>query len=190
MQGRFNVENALAAIVVSKELGISDEDIAYGIENTEVKGRMNIFEKDGVTVIVDYAHNKLSFTALYNSLKLDYPGRKIISVGGGPGGKAYARRKDFGEIVGSNSDYIYLTAEDPQFEEVKDICEDIASYIEKGKYEIVEDRKEAVEKALTNAEEGDVVVLLAKGEETYQKVRGVFTPYESDLSLAKEWANS
>ena len=190
MQGRFNVENALAAIGVSKELGISDEDIAYGIENTEVKGRMNIFEKDGVTVIVDYAHNKLSFTALYNSLKLDYPGRKIISVGGGPGGKAYARRKDFGEIVGSNSDYIYLTAEDPQFEEVKDICEDIASYIEKGKYEIVEDRKEAVEKALTNAKEGDVVVLLAKGEETYQKVRGVFTPYESDLNLAKEWANS
>ena len=91
MQGRFNVENALAAIVVSKELGISDEDIAYGIENTEVKGRMNIFEKDGVTVIVDYAHNKLSFTALYNSLKLDYPGRKIISVGGGPGGK-YSHR--------------------------------------------------------------------------------------------------
>ena len=77
-----------------------------------------------------------------------------------------------------------------EFEEVKDICKDIASYIEKEKYEIVEDRKEAVEKALTNAKEGDVVVLLAKGEETYQKVRGVFTPYESDLNLAKEWANS
>lgn len=188
MQGRFNVENALAAIVVAKQLGISDEDIAYGIENTEVKGRMNIFEKGGITVIVDYAHNKLSFTALYNSLKLDYAGRRIISVGGGPGGKAYARRKDFGEIVGSSSDYVYLTAEDPQFEEVKDICNDIASYIEKDKYEVVEDRKEAVEKALSNAKEGDVVVLLAKGEETYQKVRGVFVPYESDLMLAKNWA--
>lgn len=188
MQGRFNVENALAAIVVAKQLGVSDEDIAYGIENTEVKGRMNIFEKGGITVIVDYAHNKLSFTALYNSLKLDYAGRRIISVGGGPGGKAYARRKDFGEIVGSSSDYVYLTAEDPQFEEIKDICNDIASYVEKGKYEVVEDRKEAVEKALSNAKEGDVVVLLAKGEETYQKVRGVFVPYESDLMLAKNWA--
>ena len=150
---------------------------------------MNVFEKDGVTVIVDYADNKLSFTKLYESLVLDYPGRKIISVGGGPGGKAYARRKDFGEIVGKYSDYIYLTAEDPQFEEVKDICNDIASYIDAGKYEIVEDRKEAVLKAFANAKQGDVVVLLAKGEETYQKVRGVFTPYESDLKLTEEWIN-
>jgi len=190
MQGRFNVENALAAIVVAKQIGVSDEDIAYGIENTEVKGRMNVFEKDGITVIVDYAHNKLSFTKLYESLILDYPNRRIISVGGGPGGKAYARRKDFGEIVGKYSDYIYLTAEDPQFEEVKDICNDIASYIDDGKYEIVEDRKEAVLKALENSKQGDVVVLLAKGEETYQKVRGVFTPYESDLKLTEDWINS
>ncbi len=189
MQGRFNVENALAAIVVAKQLGVSDEDIAYGIENTEVKGRMNVFEKDGITVIVDYAHNKLSFTKLYESLILDYSGRKIISVGGGPGGKAYARRKDFGEIVGKYSNYIYLTAEDPQFESVEDICMDIASYIDKGKYEIVEDRKEAVLKALNNAKSGDVVVLLAKGEENYQKVRGVFTPYESDLKLTEDWVN-
>lgn len=190
MQGRFNVENALAAIVVAKQIGVSDEDIAYGIENTEVKGRMNVFEKDGITVIVDYAHNKLSFTKLYESLVLDYPNRRIISVGGGPGGKAYARRKDFGQIVGKYSNYIYLTAEDPQFEEVKDICQDIATYIDDGKYEIVEDRKEAVLKAFGNAKEGDVIVLLAKGEETYQKVRGVFTPYESDLKLTQDWVNN
>ena len=190
MQGRFNVENALAAIVVAKQLGVDDDSIAYGIANTEVKGRMNIFEKDGITVIVDYAHNKLSFTKLYESLVLDYPGRKIISVGGGPGGKAYARRKDFGQIVGKYSDYIYLTAEDPQFEKVQDICSDIASYIENDKYEVVEDRKEAVLKALNNAKAGDIVVLLAKGEETYQKVRGVFTPYESDLKLARDWSEN
>ena len=187
MQGRFNVENALAAFVVAKQIGISDEDIAYGIANTEVKGRMNVFEKDGITVIVDYAHNKLSFTKLYESLVLDYKGRRIVSVGGGPGGKAYARRKDFGEIVGKYSDYVYLTAEDPQFEIVEDICNDIAAYIPHKNYEIVEDRKEAVLKALETAKPGDVIVLLAKGEETYQKVRGVFTPYESDLQLTKDW---
>ena len=50
---------------------------------------------------------------------------------------------------------------------------------------MVEDRKEAVEKAIINAKEGDVIVLLAKGEEDYQKVRGVFTPYESDLKITK-----
>lgn len=101
-------------------------------------------------------------------------------------GKAYKRRKDFGCIVGASSDYIYLTAEDPQFEEVSKICADIAAYIPSGKeYEVVEDRKEAVEKAIKNAKKGDVIVLLAKGEEDYQKVRNVFTPYESDLKIAK-----
>ena len=66
-------------------------------------------------------------------------------------------------------------------------ADELASYIEKGKYEIVEDRKEAVLKALNSAKSGDIVVLLAKGEETYQKVRGVFTPYESDLKLTEDW---
>lgn len=188
MQGRFNVENALASVVISHILGVPDSVIEKGLLITKVQGRMNVFEKNGITVIVDYAHNKLSFTKLYESLKLDYPDRKIISLGGGPGGKAYARRKDFGEIVGSNSDFVYLTAEDPQFETVKSICEEIATYVT-CPYEIIEDRKEAVEKAISKAKDGDVIVLLAKGEETYQKVKGVFESYESDLAIAKRMLN-
>ena len=188
MQGRFNVENALASIVISHILGIPDDIIEKGLLNTKVQGRMNVFEKNGVTVIVDYAHNKLSFTKLYESLKLDYPDRKIISLGGEPGGKAYVRRKDFGEIVGSNSDFIYLTAEDPQFETVKSICEEIATYVT-CPYEIIEDRKDAVEKAIGQAKDGDVIVLLGKGEEKYQKVKCVFEPYESDLAIAKRMLN-
>ena len=57
MAGRFNVENALAAFCAAKALGVDDESIASGLYTSEVKGRMNLFEKDGVTVIVDYAHN-------------------------------------------------------------------------------------------------------------------------------------
>lgn len=186
MQGRFNTENALAAITMAKTLGVDDESIRKGILNTSVMGRMNVFDKNGITVIVDYAHNALSFSKLYESIKLDYPGRRIVSVGGGPGGKAYRRRRDFGEIVGASSDYIILTAEDPQFEEVSKICADIAAYIpKKTKYEVIEDRTLAVEKAIKEAKEGDVIVLLAKGEEDYQKVKGVFTYFESDLKIAK-----
>lgn len=190
IDGRFNIENALAAITITKLVGVDDESIQKGLIKTKVEGRMNVFEKDGVTVIVDYAHNKLSFSKLYESIKLDYPGRRIISLGGGPGGKAYSRRKDFGMIVGANSDYIYLTAEDPQFEKVNDICGYIAGYIDNGKYEIIEDRKEAIMKAFSLAKSGDVIVLLAKGEELYQKVEGIFIPYESDLEIAKDWANN
>ena len=186
MQGRFNIENAVAAITMAKTLGVDDESIRKGLIKTEVKGRMNVFNGNDITVIVDYAHNALSFSKLYESIKLDYPGRRIVSLGGGPGGKAFKRRQDFGVIVGNNSDYIYLTAEDPQFEAITDICRDISTYIkEDTKYEVIEDRTQAIEKAINNAKKGDVLVLLAKGEEDYQKVKGTFTPYESDLVIVK-----
>lgn len=186
MQGRFNIENAVAAITMAKSLGVDDESIKVGLLNTKVQGRMNVFEKNGLTVIVDYAHNRLSFSKLYESIKLDYPNRRIISLGGGPGNKAYKRRQDFGEIVGTNSDYIYLTAEDPQFETVENICKDIIKYIpENVKYEIVEDRTIAIEKMIKEAKANDVLVLLAKGEEDYQKIKGTFTYFESDLKIVK-----
>ena len=187
MAGRFNVENALAAIISAKAMGVDDESIREGLLKNEVQGRMNLFEKDGITVLVDYAHNYLSFKKLYESLKADYPGRRIVVVVGCPGGKAYLRRRDIGTLSGENADYLYLTAEDPQFEDVREICEEIASFVKpyNKPYEIIEDRAQAVEKAILTAQPGDVIVLAAKGEEVYQKVRGEYVYYESDLAIAK-----
>ena len=186
MAGRFNVENALAAILAAKALGVDDQSIREGLLQNEVQGRMNLFEKDGVTVLVDYAHNFLSFQKLYESLKADYPGQRIVVVVGCPGGKAQLRRRDIGTLSGQNADYLYLTAEDP-FEDVRSICEEIASFVKPygTPYEIIEDRAQAVEKAITTAQKGDVIVLAAKGEEVYQKVRGEYVYYESDLAIAK-----
>ena len=79
---------------------------------------------------------------------------------------------------------MYLTEEDPQFESIEDICRDIATYV-KCPYEIVLDRTEAIEKAVKNAKPGDILALLAKGEEDYQKEKGVFVPYESDIKIIK-----
>ena len=187
MAGRFKVENALAAILAAKALGVDDQSIREGLLQNEVQGRMNLFEKDGVTVLVDYAHNFLSFQKLYESLKADYPGQRIVVVVGCPGGKAQLRRRDIGTLSGQNADYLYLTAEDPQFEDVRSICEEIASFVKPygTPYEIIEDRAQAVEKAITTAQKGDVIVLAAKGEEVYQKVRGEYVYYESDLAIAK-----
>ncbi len=187
MAGRFNVENALAAFCAAKALGVDEKSIEEGLFTSEVKGRMNLFEKDGVTVIVDYAHNHLSFSKLYESLKLDYPGRRIVVVVGAPGGKNFHRRREIAQLSGQYADYMILTAEDPGFENVTDICKDIASYLEPygTPYEIIEDRAAAVEKSILQAQKGDVIILAAKGEEVYQKVRGGFEPYESDLVIAQ-----
>ena len=86
---------------------------------------------------------------------------------------------------------LLTSTEEPGFEEVGDICREIASYLEpyNTPYEIIEDRAAAVEKSILTAQKGDVVILAAKGEEVYQKVRGGFEPYESDLAIAKRCLN-
>lgn len=187
MQGEFNIENALAAISMCKMLNIDDETIQRGLLKTKVPGRMTIYENSDITVVIDYAHNRLSFEKLYESLKKDYPNRRIISVGGTVGGKAYNRREEFGKIVGGVSDYIYLTADDPQFEKVKDICKDIGKYIgDKSKYEIVEDRKRAINKAIKKSKKGDVIVLLSKGADEYQRIKNKDVPYDSDIKIVEK----
>ena len=188
IQGRFNVENALAAIITAKELGIDDESIYNGLEATKVVGRMNIFENNGKTVIVDFAHNYVSFLRLYESIKLDYPDKNIVVLFGCVGGKSYNRRRDVAVLAGRNASYIYLTADDPQFEDVKTICDNIAMYIKPFgvSYEIIEDREVAIKTAIENADKNDIIVIAGKGEENYQKIKGKSVPYPSDITIVKE----
>lgn len=130
-----------------------------------------------------------SFSRLFESLKLDYPGRRLVAVFGCPGGHAQLRRRDLGTIAGRYADFCYLTAEDPQFEDVTDICKEIASYLGDTPYTIIEDRGSCIERAIADAQPGDVIILAAKGEEFYQKVRGEYLHYESDLAIAKRMLN-
>ena len=184
IMGNFNVENASAAIVIAKEFNVPNDVIKEGLLKTKVSGRMNIFEKNGKTIIVDYAHNKISFQKFFEAVKEDYPNSDIYSVFGAPGGKAYIRRKDISEVASKYCKKIYLTADDPAFEKVEDICRELSSFVT-CEYEIIEDRIEAIEKAFNNMKKGDVLCLLAKGEDKYQQVNGKFEPYESDIGVAK-----
>ena len=185
MFGNFNAENATAAIITAKELNIPIEYIQKGIEQTTVSGRMNVFNKDNKTIIVDYAHNKLSFEKFFEAVKKDYPTSDIVAVFGAPGGKAYGRRKDMAEVASKYCNYIYLTADDPQFENVRDICNELATFVTCD-YEIIEGREEAINKAFNNMKENTVLCLLAKGEDKYQQVRGKFEDYISDIGMAKK----
>ncbi len=189
MFGDFNAENALAAIIVAKELNISTEFIQQGIEKTTVSGRMNVFTNNKKTIIVDYAHNRLSFEKFFEAIKKDYPTSDIVAVFGAPGGKAYGRRKDISEVASKYCTRIYLTADDPQFEEVKNICNEMSTFITCD-YEIIEDREQAITKAFNDMKENGVLCLLAKGEDKYQLIRGKFEDYISDIGMAKKLTNN
>ena len=185
MFGDFNASNATAAIIVAKEFKIPLEIIQNGIQKTTVSGRMNVFEKNNKTIIVDYAHNRLSFEKFFEAIKKDYPTSQIISLFGAPGGKAYIRRKDMAEVASKYCDKIYLTADDPQFERIIDSCNEMAQFITCD-YAIIEDREQAINEAFTKMEDGGVLCLLAKGEDKYQQIRGKFEDYISDVAMAKK----
>lgn len=193
LEGRFNMTNALAAIAAAKELGVDDDSIRRGIQSIFVPGRMNIYRKNGALVLVDYAHNHLSFTELFESLKKDYPGQPVKVVCGCPGHKNMRRRRDIGLLCGKYASKVYLTAEDPGFESVEEICEEMAEYVrmdQRAEYVIIPDRAQAVKTSLEEAKEGDIIIVAGKGEEIYQKVCGEYLPYESDVVIVREWAQN
>lgn len=189
MPGLFNVENALAAISIATALGIPYHNIYDGLKVAKASGRMESHaSKDGsIIVIVDYAHNKLSFEKLYESTKQEYPDKKIVTVFGCPGGKAQLRRRDLGLLSGKNSFMTYLTAEDPGPEETIDICKEIAQYVyqEHGNYQIIEDRGEAIKKAILE-NPNSVILITGKGNETRQKYGKKYLPCLTDTEYAKE----
>lgn len=146
--GLFNVQNALAAIAICSALEIPQHYMYVGLMKARSSGRMEIYTNvdSKVVVIVDYAHNKMSFENLYESVLKEFPGRKIYTVFGCPGKKAYQRRHDLGMLSGKYSDKVFLTEEDPGEEPVLDICREIAVHVkaEGCPYEIITDRGEAI----------------------------------------------
>lgn len=191
MPGLFNVENALAAIAVVTELGVPYKNIYNGLKKARASGRMEVYsdKKQEVVVIVDYAHNKLSFQKLYESTIKEYPKREIITVFGCPGNHAQNRRKDLGELSGKYSNMNYLTMEDPRNEDPEEICKEISTYIKKenGKYKIVLDREEAIKEAILEAKPNSVILITGKGNETVQYVKGKYVPCETDVQYAKKY---
>lgn len=189
--GLFNVENALAAIGICTALGIDKKYMLTGLMKARSKGRMEVYENADkrVTVIVDYAHNKLSFENLFASVMKEYEGKRIAIVFGCPGYKAYDRRRDLGTIAGKYAQKVYITEEDAGEENVHSISEEIATYVaaQNGNYEIIDDRGEAIRKAIMECTEPSVVLITGKGDETRQKRGTLYIDCPSDVEYTKKY---
>jgi UDP-N-acetylmuramoyl-L-alanyl-D-glutamate--2,6-diaminopimelate ligase len=170
--GSFNVYNALAAACVGHVLGLSAEQIEHGIAALPgVEGRMTrVDEGQDFNVIVDYAHTPDSFEKLFKDIRPVVKG-KLIVLFGSLGGGDKAKRPLQGELAGKYADEVIVCEEDDRQEDPETIMNDIALGAEKaGKVREVDlflrhDRREAMQFALSQAQIGDVVLLLGKGHE-------------------------
>lgn len=185
MPGLFNVENALAAIAICEGLNIPERAIYMGLMKARVPGRMELYHNadQTVTVLVDYAHNRMSFETLFQSVKEEYPNRRIVTVFGCPGKKAFDRRRDLGEISGRFSDLVILTEEDSGEEPTLDICHEIATHVaaEGCQYSIEENRSEAIRQAILGCDVPSILLITGKGAETRQKRGSAYIETPSDV---------
>ena len=190
MAGVFNVSNALAAICVADHYNISKETIAEGLSAASVKGRMDLVRAPApYTVLIDYAHNRLSMENLFEAVEACRP-KRILCVFGLIGNRAKGRRFECGEILGARADYTILANNSPGTDDPLQILADIATGIERGggtgRYEIIPDRREAIRKILSLAREGDLVILAGKGDGPHEEANGVVTPF-SERAVVEEY---
>lgn len=186
--GDFSVYNALTAMAVCTELGLSPEDVARGLENIRVKGRFETYElPNGAMAVIDYAHNGVSLKAALTSLRAYEPTR-LICLFGSVGGRTKIRRAELGLVASRDADFCILTSDNPDNESPLAIISEIAVYFTSGTcpYIAIPDRREAIEYALANSEKGDIILLAGKGHETYQTIKGKRISF-SESEIIKEY---
>ena len=126
MPGIFNVENALVAMAIAKQMGVNLEDAKTALREVTVKGRVQVLPvpPEKGTFIIDYAHNALSMESILKMLSEYKPNRLIVLFGGG-GNKPAQRRYDMGLMAGKYADLTILTTDNPRFENPESINQDI-----------------------------------------------------------------
>ena len=171
--GSMSVKNSLNAYVLARTLNLDIEKIKKALSSVEgVAGRLEkINEGQDFTVIVDYAFEPRAVEKLYETLEL-IPHNKIIHVlGSAGGGRDVARRPILGKLAGENADYVVITDEDPYDDDPEIIIDQVSIGAEKaGKIENTNlfkilDRRQAIEKAISLAEENDILIVTGKGSE-------------------------
>ncbi|MFC1669569.1 UDP-N-acetylmuramoyl-L-alanyl-D-glutamate--2,6-diaminopimelate ligase [Spirochaetota bacterium] len=167
--GTFHVYNSLAAIAVLHAVDIPIEIIQKGLKSLErVPGRFDVVKSSlGFSIIVDYAHTSDALLKFLQSVN-EIIHSRIICVFGCGGDRDKTKRPIMGKIAVENSDMAIITSDNPRSEDPAGIIDDIVSGIEGKNYEIIPDREEAIKRAISMGEDGDIIVIAGKGHEDYQ----------------------
>lgn len=188
--GKYNVENALCACAIAKLLGVCVKDIKNGIENfVSVEGRLNQYIFGNKRVIIDFAHTPDAFIKVMSTVKKMLKG-KMLCVFGCGGNREKEKRPIMGQIAGEFCDYVYITSDNPRYEDPMQICHEIEMGIKGKNYEIITDREVAIKTAFNKMKDGDTLLVLGKGAENYLEIKGVKHAYSDKCVVEKLGENT
>lgn len=176
--GRFNVENALAAIGAALCLGVDVIAAARRLKTVpQIPGRMERIYDGEFTVLVDFAHTPDALTNMLATVRSDFTGRLIVLFGAG-GDRDRTKRPEMARAVAAYADVAIITSDNPRTESPARIAEEVAAGIGSCECVTIVDRRAAIAFALDQAEAGDCIVLAGKGHETYQVVGTEKQPFD------------
>jgi UDP-N-acetylmuramoyl-L-alanyl-D-glutamate--2,6-diaminopimelate ligase len=186
LMGKPNLLNIGAAIGVAVALDVPADAISHGIQQLpNVPGRFEpVNAGQPFRVIVDYAHTDDALHNLMQTAREITSGRLIVVFGCG-GERDHTKRPVMGKVAAFESDYAIVTSDNPRGEDPMAIIREIEAGMGDGQHRTIVDRREAIRAALTEAREGDTVIIAGKGHEIYQTIGQSSYPFD-DRAVARE----
>jgi UDP-N-acetylmuramoyl-L-alanyl-D-glutamate--2,6-diaminopimelate ligase len=184
--GNFNVYNALAAIAAASVMGVDVRVAVLALATAPaVPGRLEaVPAQRNFRVFVDYAHTDDALINAMKTLRELKPARLLVVFGCG-GNRDRGKRPRMGAAVDEHADYAIVTSDNPRKEDPLAIIDDIKPGMPRGNYEVIEDRRAAIQRAIDLAQARDIVLIAGKGHEAYQEFADRTIDFD-DVAVAKQ----
>ncbi len=188
--GVFNVYNSLLAAVTALEIGIPPETVSLALSSVGmIRGRLEkintCFPSLPYDVFIDYAHTDLALKSLLLSIRPRVKGRLLLLFGCG-GDRDRTKRHRMGRVAAQYADILIVTSDNSRGEDPRQIFSDILEGIPEGTtFSVIPDRAEAIRHTLSIAKDGDTVLLVGKGHETYEISADGTLPFDERALVQK-----
>jgi UDP-N-acetylmuramoyl-L-alanyl-D-glutamate--2,6-diaminopimelate ligase len=185
--GEHNLENLLLAVAIAFNSGV--DPLVIGNSLTKLKGAPGRLEKvlsgQKFVALVDYAHTPDAVERVLGSLQRVSSETRIIGVLGCGGNRDASKRGLMGKALRKACDVAIFTSDNPRDEDPSAILQSMTEGIQLDDSALViVDRREAIATAVATANDGDIVVVLGKGHESGQEIKGVKVPFDDRVELA------
>ena len=176
--GIYNAYNSMLAATVCIDMGCRPCEVKRIL--SEIKGLPGRFEiiNDRISVIIDYAHTDVAFKSVMKELSAIKGDRNLTVIFGCGGNRDKEKRPRMAKIAERYADRVIVTSDNSRNEDIKDIISDIIRGFESGKYQVIENRRDAIRAAILSSNDGDIVAVIGKGNEKYTIDETGYHPYD------------
>ena len=176
--GIYNAYNSMLAATVCIDMGCRPCEVKRIL--SEIKGLLGRFEiiNDRISVIIDYAHTDVAFKSVLKELSAIKGDRCLTVIFGCGGNRDKEKRPRMAKIAERYADRVIVTSDNSRNEDIKDIISDIIRGFESGKYQVIENRRDAIRAAILSSNDRDIIAVIGKGNEKYYIDQTGYHPYD------------